>query len=234
METIRIFKSKDKTDKEVVLKFTRPNQTLISKGDFIYREFFSKAVRTGIMTNAEANKILKERGIWGEEQEQELVKLRVSLGQLELELDGKAKEDGLELYKKIKGLREETDSLQSIRSSVADNTAESVASEMRTQFFASECVVYNDSGKKVFKDLTEFLQRLDEPLALDSYRQALISNFEHMLGIKMPAELDSTLPEDKWLNAHTGTESEPVVETKDEPQEAVAPKKRGRKKEAVG
>lgn len=234
METIRIFKSKDKTDKELVLKFTRPNQTLISKGDFIYREFFSKAVRSGIMTNAEANKILKERGIWGDEQEQELVRLRVQLGQLELELNDKVKEDGLELYKQIKRLREQTEDLQGVKSGISDNTAESVASEMRTQFFASECVVYNDSGKRVFKDLTEFLQRLDEPLALDSYRQALISNFEHMLGIKMPAELDSTLPEDKWLKAQAEKESEPVVGTEDEPQETVTPKKRGRKKEVAG
>jgi hypothetical protein len=232
MET-RVFKSKDKAGNEVTLRFTRPSQTLISKGDFIYREYFSKSVRTGIMTNAEANKLLKERGLWGEEQEATLIGLRVKLNQLEGDLFGQNKESGIATYKEIKKLRDDLEELSAIKSSVADNTAESVAAEMRTQFFASECVVYNDSGKRVFKDLTDFLTRMDEPLALDSYRQALISNFEHLLGIKMPTEVDSTLPEDRWLNEMAKQESDAKPPVEEKPQdEPAAPKKRGRKKES--
>lgn len=231
MEATRVFKTKDRDGKEVVLRFTRPSQTLISKGDFIYREFFSKAIRAGIMTSAEAEKVLKERGLWGPENESELIELRFKLDKLEEDIQTANKDIGLTIYNEIKDLRGRITEINNIRSSVADNTAESVASEMRTQFFASECVVYNDSGKKVFKDLAEFLQRLDEPLTIESYRQALISNFEHLLGVKMPNETDNTLPEDKWL-AKLSEELE--QKEPDETEESTSPKKRrGRKKEAA-
>lgn len=232
MEATRVFKAKNKDGNDVVLRFTRPNQTLISKGDFIYREFFSKAIRAGIMTAAEAQKVLKERNLWGTEHEAELIELRLKLDKLEEDIQTADKDVGLTIYNEIKDLRARIAEINNIRSSVADNTAESVASEMRTQFFASECVVYNDSGKKVFKDLTDFLQRLDEPLTIESYRQALISNFEHMLGVKMPNEADTTLPEDKWL---AKLSEELQNKEPDETEESTSPKKRrGRKKEAAG
>lgn len=233
MESTRIFKATDKDGKEVVLRFTRPNQTLISKGDFIYREYFSKAIRSGIMTNAEANKLLKERGLWGAEQESELMDLRIKLGELEEQISGADRQTGISIYSEIKDLRARIAEINSIRSSIADNTAESVAAEMRTQFFASECVVYNDSGKRVFKDLTDFLCRLDEPLAIESYRQALISNFEHLLGVKVPVDADNTLPEDRWLEKISET-SKKEDEVQVDAKESTSPKKRrGRKKEAA-
>ena len=55
----RVFTSKDKDDNEVEVKFGSLNQVVLSRGDFIYREYFSKAMRAGVMTNAEALKILK-------------------------------------------------------------------------------------------------------------------------------------------------------------------------------
>lgn len=234
MET-RVFKSADKSGTEVTLKFTKPNQTLISKGDFLYREYFSKAIRAGIMTNAEAHKLLKDREIWTEAQEKEVLDARLRISDLEEKIATATKETGIPIFEQLKDLRRTLDSVNSLRSGIVDNTAESVAAEMRTQFFASECVVYNDSGKRVFKDLTEFLQRADEKLALDSYRQALIANFEHILGVKMPLEMDSALPEDKWLSAVSAEASAETTPSEPEKAEDVplSPKKRGKKKEPV-
>lgn len=236
MEEARIFKSKDKDNKDVVLRYTRPSQVVISKGDFVYREYFSKAIRSGIMTSAEANKLLKDRNIWSDEQEQELVSLRIKLLEAEDKLESvENREEGRAIYDEIKGLRFDIEELQSLKKSVSDNTAESVAMEMRTQFFASECVVYNDSGKRVFKDLKDFLARLDEKLTVDSYKHALISNYEQVLGIKMPDTPE--LPEDKWLNKQVEklkeeaeqAEAEIKQDAKEEEVADKKPRKRGRK-----
>lgn len=217
----RIFKSEDSSGQEVILRFVRPSQKVVSKGDFIYRENFSKAIRAGFMTNAEANKLLLDRGLWTEKEDEELVETRNKISALEGELVDASKKDGMDLFDEIKSLRLKQTTLQSIRSNILDNTAEQAASEMRTQFYASECVLFNGSGKRVFKDFDDFLSRLDEKLAIDSYRQALISNYEYMFGINVPENFESLLPEDKWLKSLDSDDQE-----KEKPQR----KKRARKK----
>lgn len=213
----RVFTSKDGEGNEVELKFNDLNQVVLSRGDFIYREYFSKAIRAGVMTNAEALKILKEREIWGESQEKEVVDLQVRLYELENKLKELKMRDAtsLSLYDEIKQVRKDLQQANNVRSNVLDNTSESMAAEMRTQFFASECSVYNSTGKKVFSDLKDFLARLDEQIATDSYRQALIINYEKALGITLPKDLSETsLPEDEWLNNIRVSEEEKADKVK--------------------
>jgi len=225
----RVFTSKDKDDKEVELKFSTLNQVVLTRGDFIYREYFSKAMRSGVMTNAEALKILRDRDIWGDEQEKEVVDLQVKLFELENKLKECKDKDftSISLYDEIKDTRRKLHQANSVRSNVLDNTAESMASEMRTQFFASECAVYNTTGRKVFDSLKDFLARLDEQISTDCYKQALIINYEKALGITLPKDLSETsLPEDEWLNGFTVKE-----ETKTTPEKTTK-KRRTRKKKA--
>lgn len=219
----RIFKSEDSDGKEVCLRFNRPTQVVLSKGDFVYREYFSKAIRAGVMTAAEANKILKDRGIWSDELEGELVAMRINLARLEEKLKPLSREEGMPIFKEIKTLRRDIDELTEVRTSVTNNTAESVASEMRTQFYTSECVVYNDSGERVFRNLDDFLSRLDEKLTLDCYKQALISNYEQVLGIDVPLDFTAELSEDNWLEDKKRETEEEKPKTK----------RRGRKKKTT-
>lgn len=216
----RIFKSENSLGEEVVLRFERPSQKIVSRGDFIYRENFSKAIRAGFMTNAEALKLLQEREIWTEKEEKELAGIRLQVAVLEGKLESADKETGMDIFEKLKSIRYRLNTLNSVRSNILDNTAEQAASEMRTQFYASECVVHDSNGKKVFNDFDDFLGKLDEKIVVDCYRQALISNYEHMFGINVPESFESVLPEDKWLASLDEKEEKPA------PQK----KKRGRKK----
>ena len=228
----RVFTSKDKDENEVEVKFNDLNQVVLSRGDFIYREYFSKAIRSGVMTNAEALKILKDREIWGDAQEKEIVDLQVKLFELENKLKEQKKRDAtsLTLYDEIKEVRKNLQQTNNVRSNVLDNTAESMAAEMRTQFFASECSVYNNTGRKVFSDLKDFLARLDEAVATDCYRQALIINYEKALGITLPKDLSETsLPEDEWLNGVRASEEAKA----EKPTKKPAKKRRTKKKKAT-
>ena len=76
------FESTNKSGDKIAVVFKRPTQAVLSRGDFVYRAEFSKAIRAGIMTSAEANKLLKERGIWDEEREDEEAKLRLEISDL--------------------------------------------------------------------------------------------------------------------------------------------------------
>lgn len=196
----RIFKS-ETNGKEVVLCFKTPSQKILTKGDFVYRQSFSTAIRAGVLTTAEANKLLKERGIWDESKEAQAADIRNEIRVYEDKLRDASLSnvDGKDVCQKLKSLRESLNDLTALYTSVSDNTAEQIAAEARTKFFASECVVYNDTGDRVFKSAEDFDERLDSKVATDSYREALIANYERVLGIEMPEGLAAELPENKWL-----------------------------------
>jgi len=223
MSEERTFTSKDSEGKEQKFLFRDLSQVILSGGDLIYREYFSKAIRSGVMTNAEAVKILKDRGIWGEKEEEKMLEFQVKLIEQEVALSKmhEKNEESVALFNKIKETRGEIETLRQVKSSVTENTAESMASEMRNQYFASECVVYYNSREKVFKSLDDFLARLDEEVATDSYKEALICNYEKQLGISLPKGFEAKLPEDDWLDK---------VTPKEEEEKPVTKKKRTRKK----
>jgi hypothetical protein len=217
MSKDKIFTSKKPDGKEVEIKFLKPSQKVISRGDFVYREHFGKSVRAGLMTNAEAEKLLKDRNIWNDERESEAIDIQVRINDLEekFSLDTAIDtNEGLKIYKELKELRSDLLSLTNIRRAIVDNTAEAMAAEMRTQFYASECVVYNHNGQRVFKNLDDFMSKLGEELALDCYRNALIANYETVFGIDLSKadEVDSREAEDKWLDKIQEKEVEKEVE----------------------
>lgn len=232
----RIFTSKDVNGNEVVLRFNKPSQKVLSDGDFVYRQHFSKALRNGILTNAEAFKIMKTNGIWTDEHEKEVEDLRGKIKELETSFEnpGLSNDEGLKLVDQIKELRLKLNELNSQYTSITDNTAENIANEYRLQFFAANCVVYNDNGRKVFKDLEDFISRGLEKITSDSYREALIANFEQIIGVSLSSDLNSELAENKWLSSRKLNEPSELEETNVESEtgtktELSEPKKRGRK-----
>lgn len=233
----RIFKTKNKAGEEIVLKFIRPTQVVLSKADLKSKEAYSNAFRKGLLTNAEVVKYLKERGIWTQEMEEETAELRVRIRDLEEKLEDPSlsNEEGESIVDEIKLARAKiADHNANIRS-IADNTCESNASEARNQFLAASCVVNAKTGVKVFKDMDDFLSRLDEPLAVDSYREAVISNLEDQLNVSLPSDLSSHYPENKWLSdreARAKVEAEAAEEAKptEVPEESEKVEKKSRKK----
>jgi len=236
----RIFKTKNKAGEEVVLKFIRPTQVILSKADLKSKEAYSNAFRKGLLTNAEVIKYLRERDIWTTEMEEETMELRVKINDLEEKLKDQSlsNEDGMAVVDEIKMARAKlADHNANIRS-IADNTCESNAAEARNQFLAASCVVNAKSGVKVFKDIDDFLSRLDEPLTIDAYREAVISNLEDQLNVSLPSDLTSHYPENKWTSerkARAEVEAEAAEAEKAEVVE-VAPEqaeKKSRKKGSV-
>lgn len=232
----RIFKTQNKAGEEVVLKFVRPTQVILSKADLKSKEAYSNAFRKGLLTNAEVVKYLKERGIWTQEMEDETTELRVKIRQLEKKLEepSLSNEEGQSVVDEIRLARTKLSDYNSNIRSIADNTCESNASEARNQFIAASCVVNAKTGVKVFKDMDDFLARLDEPLAVDSYREAVISNLEEQLNVSLPSDLTSHYPENKWLSdreakAIVEAEAAEVVKPVEEPAPEVTEKKSRKK-----
>lgn len=223
VKTHRVFTSVDKNGNEVTLRFVRPNQALIAKGDLKYREAYSRAFRAGVLVNAEVMKVMRERGLWDDSRDEEILKIRDEITKLESNLKDQSlsNEAGEELVKEIRRLRSELALANSVYTTVVDNTCESIGNEARNQFFAASCVVDAKSGAKIFKDADDFVARLDEAVALDSYREAVIAGLEDQLNVELPSDLTSHYPENQWLKSREKTadvEEEPKAEEEQKPK----------------
>lgn len=197
----RLFNSKDKDGNEVVLKFLKPTLKVQTEADFLFRQYFSKALRQGIMTNSEAFELLKKNGIWTEADEVRGRELKDKITKLEEEFTSPSlsNEEGLAKVTQVKLLREELSDLNNKISSVTSNTAESLSVDYKNQYLASACVVNNSTGKRVFKDVDDFLARSDEQVTIDSFTQAILLNYEKSFKVELSADPMGDLPENKWL-----------------------------------
>ena len=233
----RIFKTTDSDGAELVLKLVRPSQKILNKSDLVYRTTFSNALREGVLTSAEVDKILRTRGIWDDDKEAEATALRQKILELEKKLKDLSltNEQGTAVCDEISATRLELMRHNGIYTTVADNTCENMGNEARNQFLCAACVYDNKTGLKVYKDVDDFQNRLDEVAALDSYRETMISSLEVAMGRDLPSDLTEEYAERKWLSER-GLDKEPEVEeeTEEEPEvEATKTVKRKKKTSKV-
>jgi hypothetical protein len=236
----RVFTTKDKDGEEVVLKFKRPSQTVLSKAELSYRTAFSRAFRQDIITNAEVEKLLRDRGLWDEDQQKKVNELRSRIGELEESLEDTdlSNEQGKAVCEELDKLRLEIMSANAIYQTIADNTCETIATEERNQFLCSECVVDNKTGLRVYKNVDDFKSRMDEPTALDAFRETVIATLEVAIGRSLPSNLSDEYAENKWRTERERedveeAEAEETEDTEDdveEVEEAPAPPVKKKKK----
>lgn len=235
VKTVRVFKTEDEDGNELVYEFRRPSQAVMSKAELVRKAKFSEAFRAGVVVNAEVFKLLRERNMWGDEEEAHSTALRLEISGLEDKLGdpGLSNDDGLKTVEEIRSLRRKLDEHQAIATQVADATCESVANETVNMYYAAACIYNKGTGQKVYKDLEDFKNRLSEKSTLDSYREATIASLEVLIGQDLPSDLSTQRMENKWL-AERGLDKKEEEEEKEEESEAEAEKpvkkKRTRKK----
>lgn len=197
----RIFNTKDTEGNKLVLLFKRPNQSVLSKSELVYREKYSEAFRKGLLLNAEVVEAMKKRGLWDASKEEEAAEMRAAIAVLEEGLQNPALDnvDGRALCDKLTQARMDLMAHNRMLTSVTDNTVESVANEERNQFLTAECVYNNKTGVKVYKDIEDFKSRLDEVATIDSYRETVIASLEAAMGRDLSSDLTDEYAENKWL-----------------------------------
>ena len=227
MKDDRIFTTKNKDDGDWVLRFKRPNQEILSEAELIYRTTFSRAFRQGILTNAEVDKVLRERGIWDEKREKEAIEFQEFIISLEERLKDPSisNDQGKSICEEIVKKRSELIAHNNIYTQTADNTCETMASEDRNRFFCSKCIYDNKTGLRVYDGVDDFRNRLDEQAAVDSYRETVIATLEVLMGRELPSDLTSEYAENLWLNER-GLVDEDATDEKAEVEEKPKLKKK--------
>ncbi len=160
----REFVGKDLNNVEYKMYVRKPTMIEIQKAEFHFKIAKSQAIRAGAMTLDEAIKIVKERNIWTDEQENTLSELFKQVDEKVTKLKPELPlEDGKKLCEEIDNIRTKIQLSQMPRLDVLSNTADSYAGEIRTQYFVSQCTYHQDANEKVYKSFEDVLNKGNEP-----------------------------------------------------------------------
>lgn len=202
MAKARVFKAAKADGTEVTLKFISPTQKQNSKANLVQKAEFSRALRAEVLTSAEVEKLLRDRGLWGEEQEAKLNVLNEKLRELtdQLDDDTLSNEDGEKLCVRIEDLRAEIAQINDIHQTIAPNTCELMAEEARIKYLATVCVVDAKTNRPVYKDVDHFDDLMDsEPqMTVSAYTETMVGLMSLSFDRDLPTDLSSSLPENEW------------------------------------
>ena len=160
----REFVGKDLNNVEFKMYVRKPTMIEIQNAEFKFKIAKSQAIRAGAMTLDEAIKIVKERNIWTDEQENTLSELFKQVDEKVTKLKPELPlEEGKKLCEEIDNIRTKIQLSQMPRIDVLSNTADSYAGEIRTQYFVSQCTYYQDPNEKVYKSFEDVLNKGNEP-----------------------------------------------------------------------
>lgn len=162
--------------KEREITVLKPNFTHQKEGQKVYNNVFNEAIKSGAMLRQELDKFMKERGIWDEKKQIELIELgqKISDNEKILEGGGIKLSRAVEAAKELKfNLRARVRSILAERYALEAHTAESQADDARFNYWVSACLVYSDNKKPVFKDIDDYYNRANEDYAVEGARKLM-------------------------------------------------------------
>jgi hypothetical protein len=175
---------------EFQLAVVRPNNEHIKKGQNIYNETYSDALKSKAVVRAKVEQVLEEQGVWNKEKEEQVAALNKELleGERTLYKGGIKFTDAVELAKKMQKTRLELARLSAPKNDLYSNTAEAQADNARFNYYLSVCTRREPGGEPYFKNLQDVYDRVNDAGAiLASSRFALLQyNLDNNFQLKYP------------------------------------------------
>lgn len=161
----------EKDGKEVKVYIKKPSATDIQNSELEKARTFKKYLERGdLYLKREMDEVLRKRGVWDDETEQEVEVLRKELTEKLNTLDagGIKLSDAKKLAVDIAQLRNTILLKLTVRKDFANATVDGLADQAQLDYLVSVCAVYdNDRKKTYFRDYQDYINRKSDD---DAYR----------------------------------------------------------------
>ena len=146
-------------DEDVVLKVKKPSIKDINEAKKTYNETFNRAIQSKAPLRRVISNILKEQGLWSEEQQAQVDTVQKEILNLEFRLHkgGISVTSGRKLAIELREKRKEFNKLWSVHTDFDSNSAEGQAEDQQFNHLASLCIVYNSDETPFFKSYEEYI-----------------------------------------------------------------------------
>lgn len=185
-------------NKQVTFLVRTPSLHDQREGQKIYNQAFTDAIKSGAVVRAKMDDLLESQGLWSAEKQKKYSELQQELldGEKRLAKGGFPLVDAKKLAIRMKEVRNEIRDLVSVRTSLDNQSAEGQADNARFNYLVSVCVVYNDNNEPYFKNLQDYLDKADSPVAFKGAQK--LANM--MYGLDN--NFEKNLPENKFLKKY--------------------------------
>jgi len=175
-----------------------PSLTEQREGQKVYNTAFTDAIKSNSVVRAKMDDVLEEQGLWNSEKQNKYTSLQQQLidGEKKLAKGGFSLTEAKKLALKMRDIRLEIRDLISVRTSLDNHSAEGQADNARFNYLVSACVVYKENDKPYFKDLADYMDRQDDPVALEGAQK--LANMIYGLD----NNFEKNLPENKFLKKY--------------------------------
>jgi len=184
--------------RKIKITVKRPQGPVLNEAQRVGAKVWTDCIKDGIMTKQELGILMKEKGIWGDKQDNLQKKLNQEILNLEksLYINNKKKikkSEAKKLAIDMRVKRNELRNLISERLGLEQNTAEALSDNAKFDFMVSQCV-YDESGnRKIFNSLEDYNAQSDSPIAF-----AAASALAELV-YSLDKDFESSLPENKFL-----------------------------------
>lgn len=175
-----------------------------------YNRVFSKALLSGALLRERLDQFMREQGLWDDKKEEAYVNFLKKLSDKEksLQSGGIKLSEARQLALEMRTIRAALQTLIAEKNTLDTNTAQGQAENARFNNLLVSCLVYNDTGEKVFADVDDY--STDES-------GLSVSAAEHFANMYfgLDKNYEKNLPENKFLVEYDFADEENRLINKD-------------------
>jgi hypothetical protein len=161
----RIFMAMDRHGNPVEFELKPPTLGEENEGERQYRVAYSKALAEGVFPREKLREIMREHGMWTEDDDKELRKAvgKIAVFQIDLKnAEAAGDEDKcIDAARGISEARRRMWELFLVQQSVYMNSAEGVAEMIKTESIMAACTIVKSTGKRYWDDYAEYVRERD-------------------------------------------------------------------------
>jgi len=198
---MKVFKAKDRFGSETEFILKEAGVKEVTEADMIYRIAYSNSLKNGILPREKMKDLMREHGIWDEEDDKALQELIKDIAKLELQLkESESRSDNakcIELAELLDQARNKMWRLFLIQQNSYTNSCEGYADTVKQEALMASCVLIKANNARYWKNYKEYVLEKDEnetsevPMrAMETLAALLNTNKDTLL---------ETFPEHRWL-----------------------------------
>jgi hypothetical protein len=202
MEEIkREFNAKDRFGADMQFELAPPNLPIETEGERYYKVAYSKALSQGIFPREKLRSVMKDHGMWTEDDDKNYKKIVATIALLHARLlkaeqAGDDKECEL-LATDMNKQRDKMWELFLIQQTVFMHSAEALAELIKTEAMMAACTRLRATGERYWKSYEEFVREKEENMKSTVYIEVVEVQSELLKAIR--DDIEGKYPESKYL-----------------------------------
>lgn len=197
----RVFQAVDRYGAQIELEIRTPTLAIENEGERQYRVAYTKAISDGVYPRNKLREIMRQHGMWTDEDDRGMREEVANIAILEIELKQcqlrGEKDKCIETAKKIRKHRFRMWELFMIQQSVYMNSVEGIAELIKSEAVMAACTVLKATGQRYWPNYTEFVKERDESTLSTVYARAIELQNDILLEVR--DSIEDQYAENKYL-----------------------------------